>query len=177
METIQIYIEEYDGDARPPRRRLSRRSARRARRRIQRALRAEQEIEEQIELAVMEQQAIEYSRFQALQEEEERRRKEELKEESEKFSEEIVDKIEREQIWMFGLNEAPKDQDCNICFERYKFRNYEGASMCSKSEHWICYTCYKNLLVEAYIKASTNTFAVPCPYCRQEHLFNKNVFN
>ena len=175
MQSFHIYIVEYTGDARPPTRR-TRRSARRARRRIQRALRAEQELEEQIELAVMEQQALEYSRFQALQEEEERRRKEQVKEEAEEFGEKIVDRIEVEQIWDSGLNEAPKDQDCDICFERYKFRNYEGASMCSKPEHWICYTCYKNLLVEAYIKASTNTFAVPCPYCRQERLFNKNVF-
>ena len=177
MQTIHIYIEEYTGDARPPtRRRRRRNAARRARRRIRRALRAEQELENALQLAVMEQQAMEYERFRALQEEQERRREEEVKEEGEKFSEKVVDKLEREQIWLTGLNEAPKDQDCDICFERYKFRNYEGASMCSKPEHWICYTCYKNLLVEAYIKASTNTFAVPCPYCRQERLFNKNDF-
>jgi hypothetical protein len=175
MQTIHIFIEEYDGDARPPRRRR-RNAARRARRRIQRALRAEQELENALQLAVMEQQAREYSRLIRLQEEEERRREEEKKEEAEKFSEGTIDKMEEEQIWEHGINLAPKDQECSICFERYKFRNYDGASMCSKSDHWICYTCYKNLLVEAYIKASTNTFAVPCPYCRQERLFNKNVF-
>ena len=176
MQPIHIYIEEYTGDARPPTRRTTRNAARRARRRIQRALRAEQELQEMLQLAVMEQQAAEYARFQRLQEIEERRREEEKKEEAERFGEEVVDKLENEQIFISGLNEAPKDQECSICFERYKFVKYDGASMCSKSDHWICYTCYKNLLVEAYIKASTNTFAVPCPYCRQERLFNKNDF-
>lgn len=172
QEEIYIYIEEYGGNTRP-----SRRAARRARRRIQRALRAQQELEEALELAVMEQQAREYSRLRILQEEAERRREEEKKEEAEKFGEEIVDKMEEEQIWKHGINLAPKDQECSICFERYKFGKYDGASMCNKSDHWICYTCYKNMIVEAYIKAFTNTFAVPCPYCREERIFNKNVFN
>jgi len=176
MESFQVYIVEYDGDARPPTRRR-RNAARRARRRIRRALRAEQELENALQLAVMEQQAIEYSRFTRLQEEEERRREEEKKEEAERFGEEVVDKLENEQIFISGLNEAPKDQECSICFERYKFVKYDGASMCSESKHWICYTCYKNTLVEAYIRAFTNTFAVPCPYCRDEQIFNKNAFN
>jgi len=175
MQSFQIYIVEYTGDARPPTRR-TRRSARRARRRIQRALRAEQELEEQIELAVMEQQALEYSRFQVLQEEEERRREEQVKEEAERFGNEIIDKMEEEQIWEHGINLAPKDQDCSICFEKYQFEKYDGASLCSKSEHWICYTCYKRLVERAYIKALTATFSVSCPYCRQERIFNKNVF-
>jgi hypothetical protein len=175
MQVFHIYIDEYTGDARPPTRR-TRNAARRARRRIQRALRAEQELENALQLAVMEQQAMEYERFRALQEEQERRREEEVKEEAEKFGEKLVDRIEEEQIWKHGINLAPKDKECAICFDKYRFEEYDGASMCSKSDHWICYTCYKNMVVEAYIKAFTNTFAVPCPYCRQERLFNKNVF-
>ena len=174
---FHIYIEEFDGDARPPQRRWRSNAARRARRRIRRALRAEQEFEETLLLAVVEQQAVEYSRFQRLQEEEERRREEAVKEEAEKFVEKVIDRLEEEQIWNVGLNEAPKDKDCNICFEKYQFKNYDGARMCSESEHWICYTCYKNLVVGAYIKALTNTFEVACPYCREKHSFNKNMFN
>ena len=85
MQTIHIYIEEYTGDARPPTR--TRNAARRARRRIRRALRAEQELEERLELAVMEQQALEYARFQRMIEEAERRREEEKKEEA--FAEKV----------------------------------------------------------------------------------------
>ena len=175
-EEFIIYIEEYDGDARLPTRR-TRRSARRARRRIQRALRAEQELDERIELAVMEQQAAEYARFQRQQEIEERRREQEKKEAAEKFAEKIVNKMEEDAFWEIGLNLAPKDKDCFICMEGFEFEEIEGASMCGNPNCWICYTCFKNILVEAYIKASANTFAVPCPFCRQEHLFNKNVFN
>ena len=176
MQTIHIYIEEYTGDARPPTRRRERRSARRARRRIRRALRAEQALERALELAVMEHQAAEYARFQRLQEQEERRREQELKEAAEKFAEEIVDKMEEDAIWKCGLNLAPKPKDCFICVERFAFEEIEGTSMCGNPNCWICHTCFKNILVEAYIKASTNTFTTPCPYCRQERLFNKNVF-
>lgn len=175
MQTIHIYIEEYTGDARPPRRR-ERRSARRARRRIQRALRAEQALEETLQLAVMEQQAIEYSRFQALQEEQEKRREEELKEEANKWAEKILDKIEEERIWDLKLNWTPREKECTICMEKFAIEQIDGASMCSKSDHWICYTCYKRLIESAYIKALTTTFSVSCPYCRQERLFNKIVF-
>ena len=176
MESFQVYIIEYDGDARPPRRRNTRRAARRARRRIQRALRAQQELEEALELAVMEQQAIEYSRFQVLQEEQEKRREEELKEEANNWAEKILDKVEEERIWDLKLNWTPREKECTICMEKFAIEQIDGASMCSKSDHWICYTCYKRLIERAYIKALTTTFSVSCPYCRQERLFNKNVF-
>jgi len=175
MQTIHIYIEEYTGDARPPTR--TRNAARRARRRIRRALRAEQELEERLELAVMDQQALEYARFQRMIEEAERRREEEKKEEAERFAEEVVERTEEEKIWDLGLNLAPKRKDCFICAETYDFEEIEGASMCSNPNCWICYTCLKNILVEAYIKASTNTFAACCPYCREKRIFNKNMFN
>ena len=175
-QDFHIYIEEYDGDARLPRR-ATRRAARRARRRIQHALRAQEQLEEAIVLADMEQQAREYAMAQRLREEEERRREEELKEEAVAWSEKMIDVMEEEQFYKVGLNLAPKDRECGICFEQYDLEDCDGASVCSKSDHWICYTCYKNMVVEAYIKASANTFAVPCPFCRQEHLFNKNVFN
>jgi hypothetical protein len=178
MQSFQIYIVEYDGDARPPRRRrTTRASARRARRRIQRALRAEQALEEALQLAVMEQQAAEYERFQRLQEEQERRREEEKKEEANNCAEKILDKVEEERFWDLKLNWTPREKECTICMEKFAIEQIDGASMCSKSEHWICYTCLKNILVEAYIKAPTNTFAACCPYCREKRIFNKNMFN
>jgi len=176
MQSFQIYIVEYTGDARPPTRRR-RNAARRARRRIRRALRAEQALEEALELAVMEQQAAEYERFQALQEEQERRREEQVKEDANKWAEKILDKVEEERFWDLKLNWTPREKECTICMEKFAIEQIDGASMCSKSEHWICYTCYKRLIERAYIKALSTTFSVSCPYCRQERIFNKNVFN
>lgn len=175
QEDFYIYIE-VDEDTHPSRR-VTRRAARRARRRIQHALRAQEELEEAIVLADMEQQAREYAMAQRMREEEERRREEELKEEAVAWSGKMIDLMEEEQFYKVGLNLAPKDRECGICLDHYDFEDCDGASVCGKSNHWICYTCYKNMVMEAYIKASANTFTVPCPFCRQEHLFNKNVFN
>lgn len=160
-------------EARPP----TRRAARRARSRIQHALHAQQELEEAIELAVMEQQAREYAMFQRIIEEEERRREEQMKEEAVAWSEKMVDLVEENQIYKVGLNLEPKDKECSICFKIRALGEYDGASMCGKAKCWICLSCFKNMLVKAYIKASSNTFAVPCPYCREEQIFNKSIFN